>query len=44
MKRFRLEEDEHLPNKISKRELQSTKKIHKFKKNDEIDKKKKFRG
>ena len=36
MKRFRLEDEEEcLPNKISKKELQKTKKVHKFRNNEE---------
>ena len=36
MKRFRLEdEEEYLPNKISKKELQKTRKVQKFRNNEE---------
>lgn len=36
MKRFRLEdEEEYFPNKISKKELIKTKKVHKFRNNEE---------
>ena len=36
MKRFRLEdEEEYFPNKVSKKELIKTKKVHKFRNNEE---------